>query len=114
MQNTAYAGMTYQNPTPATASDGLVWAGYLTGVLLAPVGFFVGLALILKNRAGHGVTVMCIAVLVTVSLVVTVGNDSPDATIEIAPATPTSASPVTDCVAAAQTDAEINACLDQP
>jgi len=113
MQATAY-GMTHQNPIPQEASGGLVAAGYITGVLLAPVGFFVGLTLILKNRAGHGVAVMCIAVLVTASLIVMVGNDSPSATLEIAPATPTSATPVTDCVAAAQTSAEINACLDQP
>ena len=53
------------NNQPA-ATNGLVVAGYLTGVLLPIVGFFVGLALIIKNRAGHGVTVMVLSVAIPV------------------------------------------------
>lgn len=49
----------------------LVLAGYLLAVLIAPVGFFVGFALLLKGRAGHGIAVMVLSVLVTASLLAT-------------------------------------------
>jgi len=53
-----------RTPSPNDAPQGLVIAGYATAVLLPIVGFFVGLALIIKNRAGHGVAVMVISVIV--------------------------------------------------
>jgi hypothetical protein len=56
----------YMPPPADKASAGLVAAGYVTGVLLPIVGFFVGLALIIKNRAGHGVAVMVLSVAVPV------------------------------------------------
>jgi hypothetical protein len=43
---------------------GLTLAGYLTGALLPIIGFFVGLALIIRgNRPAHGVLIMVVAVI---------------------------------------------------
>ena len=46
------------------ASNGVVGAGYVSAVLLPVVGFFVGLALILKNRAAHGIATMTLSVVI--------------------------------------------------
>lgn len=51
---------------PNQASRGLTVAGYITAIIIPIVGFFVGLALILKNRAGHGIAVMVLSVLIPV------------------------------------------------
>lgn len=66
------------NPA-AQDTDGLVIAGYVTGVLVPPVGFFLGFALVLKDRVAHGVAIMLVAVAVSVgttALVLSSGDAS--------------------------------------
>lgn len=67
---TADANMTatIRRPEPAHhgATDGLVKAGYWTAVLIAPVGFIIGIVLLTKDRTRHGVATMILAVVVTV------------------------------------------------
>jgi hypothetical protein len=46
--------------------DGLVKAGYWTAVLIAPVGFIIGIVLLTKDKTRQGVTAMILAITVTV------------------------------------------------
>lgn len=55
-------------PTASKKEDGgLVAAGWITALFLPIVGFFVGLALLIRgNRIGHGIAVMITSVLLPV------------------------------------------------
>lgn len=53
-------------------TSSLVLWGWVTAILLAPVGFVLGGILASKGRVGQGVAIMCVAVLLTASLLLTV------------------------------------------
>lgn len=96
------------------ASDGTVIAGYVTAILLPIVGFFVGLVLIIKNRAGHGIAAMVLSVAVVIVAWSIAFSDSESS--EVAPST---VSPGVDQVIEEQqrereqADAEFNACVER-
>lgn len=58
---------TQQNAVPQDQAN-LVLAAYITAVLISPVGFFVGFALLLKGRTWHGIAAMVLSLLVLASL----------------------------------------------
>ena len=56
-----------------TDYDGMIMAGYALAILLPVVGFFIGLYLILKSQAGHGVAAMalsCVSSALWVALII--------------------------------------------
>ena len=56
-----YCRLAIADPPPID-SFRLALAGYGLAVVLPPAGFFIGLALLVKGRRGHGVAIMCLAV----------------------------------------------------
>lgn len=59
-----YDGHEWTDDWRDRASGELVVAGYVCAVLFAIVGFVIGIVLMVKNRAGHGVLVCIVSVLV--------------------------------------------------
>lgn len=49
----------------------LVWWGWALSILVAPVGFVIGVVLLAKGRNGHGIAMMVVATVVTASLLAT-------------------------------------------
>ena len=91
---------TQQQPSAAPKENqGLVWAGYIFAVLMPIVGFFLGLALIIRGRNGHGVACMVLSVL-TVVVVASV----------LVGAAATDVADYSDCLDKAQTLAQMDAC----
>lgn len=56
-------------PSDTKDSQGLVHAGYVFAVLMPIIGFFIGLALMIRGRAAHGVAAMVLSVLTVVVVV---------------------------------------------
>ena len=50
----------------------LIHWGWITAILFAPVGFVIGIVLLTRNRMGHGIGMMLVAMLITLSLFSTV------------------------------------------
>ena len=51
----------------------LVMWGWITAILVSPVGFIVGVVLLTRGRAGQGVAMMTVALVVLASLLSTAG-----------------------------------------
>jgi hypothetical protein len=79
---------------------GLTVAGYITGLALPIIGFFIGLALIIRgNRPLHGVTIMVLAVFATIiaiSIITTLATEDLNS--------------YADCLDRARTLAQMNRC----
>ena len=51
----------------------LVMWGWITAILVSPVGFIVGVVLLTRGRAGQGVAMMTVALVIFASLLSTAG-----------------------------------------
>lgn len=86
-------------PAAEKSDTGLITAGWILAFLMPLVGFFIGLALMIRGRAGNGVGVMVTSVLVVVIV-----------TSIILSAAATEAESFGQCLEHARTYSEINAC----
>lgn len=62
----------------------LIFWGWITAVLVAPIGFVIGIVVLTRNRIGQGIAIMLVAIIVTASLAAVVGgSDEPEPTYQI-------------------------------